>query len=267
MIVTNIRFLSRGTSCGSVLMVVWLLGSVAGCSNAPSIADAYNDMPHGNAAVAYAHLGREYLLRGSFDFAEARLRHAIQLNPKLAAAHHDLAVVCTKLGNWGEADKEYRIALELTPNDPTAIYNYATLLYNQGHYPEAEVRLLAVVANPQADTHPQSYEALGWISLKKNDTAKAEGYFRQALDLSPNMPGALLDLAKIYLDSKRLDLAQSSFQHYQELVHDTPEGLWFGIQMARAQENGALATDYSQRLRLKFPDSEQARQLYAERHH
>ena len=251
----------------SVPVLIGLALWLAGCAHPTSIADAYNATPR-NAADAYASLGHQYLLRGTFDLAEARLLHAIHLNPELPAAHHDLAIVYTALGRFDDADREYRVALNLTPTDPTALYNYATLLYNRGHYPEAATQLqILITANPQADNRAQAYEALGLIAVKNKDLTQAEIDFKQALNMTPTLSRSWLALATLYLDTKRVDLARDSFQHYQSITHDTPEGLWFGIRIARARGDDTLVADYSQRLRIKFPDSDQARQLYAERHH
>ncbi|CAK0762465.1 type IV pilus assembly protein PilF [Gammaproteobacteria bacterium] len=249
-----------------ILVAAGLLVLLTGCAGrTPAVADVYDAAPR-NAAEAYANLGRQYLLRDSLDLAEARLQHAITLNPDLPAAHHDLAVVYTKWGNIEAADKEYLLALKLVPNDPTTLYNYATLLYNQGHYPEAEAQLQIVVANPKADNRAQAYEALGLIALKANNSTKAESYFGQALGIAPYQPRTLLELAQLSLNAGHLPLARTYFQRYQEIAHDTPEGLWLGVLLERAQGDEKMVADYSQRLRVKFPDSLQARQLYAERH-
>ncbi|CAK0757477.1 type IV pilus assembly protein PilF [Gammaproteobacteria bacterium] len=252
-------------SWGRTLVGAGLLIFATGCAGpSNSVADAYESKPR-NPAEAYANLGRQYLLRDSLDLALTRLQRAIRLNPDLPAAHHDLAVVYSKMGNLDAAGDEYRIALKLIPRDPTTLYNYATLLYNQGNYSEAETQLQTLISNPTADNRTQAYEALGLIAIKLGDSAKAEGYLEQSLRTDANQPRALLELAQIALDGGRLPQAKNYFRRYQEIVHDTPEGLWFGVLLERAQGDDRMVADYSQRLRVKFPDSPQARQLYAER--
>lgn len=239
--------------------------TLAGCSSTPTtVANIYDEKPR-NAAENYAYLGRQYIFQNSLDLAEARLKHAISLDPELPAAHHDLAVVYTKMGNFDAADEQYHLALQFAPNDSIILYNYATLLYNQGRYPDAETQLLALVTNPAADNRAQAYEALGLIALKSDNSAKAESYFSQALGIAAELPRTLLELIKLALNAGRLPLAQSYLQRYQEIARDTPEGLWLGILLGRSQGDAAMVADYSQRLRVKFPDSPQARQLYAER--
>jgi len=259
----NTHSLSRVCRCTLLGTGLFLL--VTGCASPPtSIADAYESKPR-SAAEAYANLGRQYLLQNSIDLALARLQRAIHLDPDLPAAHHDLAVVYSKMGNLDAADSEYLLALKLIPADPTTLYNYATFLYNQGRYSDAETQLQMLISNSKADNRAQAYEALGLIALKTNDSAKAEGYFGQSLRIASNQPRALLELAQLTLNEGRLSQARNYLQRYQDLARDTAEGLWLGIFLERAQGDERKVADYSQRLRVKFPDSPQARQLYAER--
>jgi len=249
---------------GLILGVILL--NITGCATTPSgtVANVYDEKPS-NAAENYAYLGRQYLFQNSLDLAEARLQHALKLDPELPAAHHDLAVVYTKMGRFDSADDQYRLALQFAPTDYTILYNYATLLYNQGRYDESEKQLLALIANPDAVNRAQAYEALGLIAIKNNQIEQAEVYFGQALGIAAELPRTLLELTKLSITAERLSLARSYLQRYQEIARDTPEGLWTGILLGRAQNDSAMVSDYSQRLRVKFPDSPQARQLYAER--
>lgn len=48
------------------------------------------------------------------------LRKAVELNPSSAAAHGSLALWHETMGDWGAAEREYLINIELDKNDPTA---------------------------------------------------------------------------------------------------------------------------------------------------
>lgn len=52
-----------------------------------------------------------------WDEAIFRWTKAIELNPRSAAAHNNLAVAYEKKGLWEEARKLYEAALELSPNN------------------------------------------------------------------------------------------------------------------------------------------------------
>ncbi len=59
-----------------------------------------------------------------WDEAIFRWKKAILSNPDSAAAHNNLAVAYEKKGLWDEAQKEYEIALKLSPKDPQIKANY-----------------------------------------------------------------------------------------------------------------------------------------------
>jgi TolB-like protein/tetratricopeptide (TPR) repeat protein len=64
-------------------------------------------------------------------------RKALELDPELAEAHALLGDIYQKQWQWAEAEAEYRRALELKPNDPSANLGYASWLLCQGRTEEA----------------------------------------------------------------------------------------------------------------------------------
>jgi len=64
-------------------------------------------------------------------------RKALELDPELAEAHVLLADIHQKQWEWTEAETEYKLALDLRPNDPGAHQGYATWLMCQGRMDEA----------------------------------------------------------------------------------------------------------------------------------
>jgi len=68
--------------------------------------------------VGYYNLGRAYAQVNKLQEAEEALRTAIQLEPKLAAAHYQLGVVLTSTGRREEAMGAFRRARDLDPASP-----------------------------------------------------------------------------------------------------------------------------------------------------
>ncbi len=68
--------------------------------------------------VGYYNLGRAYAQVNKLREAEEALRTAIQLEPKLAAAHYQLGVVLTSTGRREEAKGAFRRARDLDPASP-----------------------------------------------------------------------------------------------------------------------------------------------------
>lgn len=72
-------------------------------------------------ANTYYEIGKVYH-RYSENFEEAvkYLKRALKLDPKHAAAHHELGEVLRKSGHYAEAIREYRTTLRLNPQDSAA---------------------------------------------------------------------------------------------------------------------------------------------------
>jgi TolB-like protein/DNA-binding winged helix-turn-helix (wHTH) protein len=101
----------------------------------PTFAPAYVGL-----AAAYESLGSVY---GGVSPSETRpsvisaARKALNLDPQLAAAHVLLAGTYQREWQWKDAEEEYRLALELKPNDARAHREFAFWLLSQGRLKEA----------------------------------------------------------------------------------------------------------------------------------
>lgn len=88
----------------------------------PSFAQAYASL-----ALAY-NVGRSYLPAEesrTLHNGKAEAERAVQLNPRLSEVHVALAVVNANTFDWASAEREFKIALEINPNDANAHYFYA----------------------------------------------------------------------------------------------------------------------------------------------
>ena len=101
-----------------------------------------------NYARAYAGLADSYALLCGYDSsvpadavmpkARAAAVHAIELDPGLAEGHTALAVIAQNYDwDWQTAEREYRRAIELTPNYATAHHWYGEFLALQGRFDDA----------------------------------------------------------------------------------------------------------------------------------
>ncbi len=98
-------------------------------------------------ALAYAGLADAYLVAGAYgaipnDTAltrgKAAAARALQLNDRLASAHYALATVETWYNwDWGSAEREFRRALELNPNDALGRNWYGGYLSLRGRHEDA----------------------------------------------------------------------------------------------------------------------------------
>ncbi|HID56553.1 TPA: tetratricopeptide repeat protein [Candidatus Poribacteria bacterium] len=85
---------------------------LAGCGARRNLIEEYNDFA---IRAAKAGLWRE---------AAFRWEKIVQINPKNAKAHNNLAVAYEALGRYDDAEREYRKALELDPANKAIQRNY-----------------------------------------------------------------------------------------------------------------------------------------------
>jgi type IV pilus assembly protein PilF len=87
---------------------------------------------------------------------------------------------------------------------------------------------------------------------------KAEGYFRQALQVNPEYAPALQEMQKISYHHQQFMSARAFLERYLSVSKHTAETLWFAYQTERALGNAQAADDYKQQLLTLFPASKEA---------
>ena len=93
-------------------------------------------------------------LKGRLRDAVGLLERVVQLQPKLVAAHCNLGVVHTALGEIGEAAASYRRALEIEPDMADTHHNLGNALLRGGSLDEALLSFRRAVAlRPQHAAH------------------------------------------------------------------------------------------------------------------
>jgi tetratricopeptide (TPR) repeat protein len=154
-----------------------------------------------NYAQAYAGLADCYILLGPNDVLPAKevyplartaALRALQLDDTLAEAHASLGFV-RLLYDWNpiQAEKEFRRAIELNPNYPTAHHWYAYDL----------------------------------VAMKRSDEAIAE--IRRALELDPVSPIINTDVGQILLLARHPDEAIAQCQKAISLDAQFPQVYWY----------------------------------------
>jgi tetratricopeptide (TPR) repeat protein len=157
-------------------------------------------------AEAHAMLGVAYLRQGLYDpspraeagpKAEAAARHALSLDPDLAAAHTVLSrILLLRDWNWTAAASEIGRAIELDPSAPDARSAYALYLRSTGRVAEAILQQqMAHDANP---LNPQWLVFLGdeyQFARRFQDALHA---YERALLLERDYRPAVSSLADVY---------------------------------------------------------------------
>lgn len=234
---------------------------LAGCAQSNTRPDA----PGRSAAQDNVELATLYMREGQKAVALDVLLKALEQDPTLPVAHNTIAVLYESLGESDKADRHFRRALSLDPKDSLAHNNYGSFLCRNQRWDEAEGHFLKAAANPLYDTPEKAYTNAGTCSYSAKNTAKAEEYWRKALEVNPRFPEALLHMARLSVAQQEHLRARAYLQRLHEVVKPIPESLWLGIQTERALGDKNAEASYTLFLRNNFPDSPQAKQLQENR--
>jgi type IV pilus assembly protein PilF len=237
--------------------------ALSACSSIPNSSDIKPDVNEGPDTLAETNLklGIGYLQQGQRDLALSKLQRAIELDPKLAKAHYAIAILYDQLGQTDLALQHAERAVSLDPQDSAAHLNYGTFLCKQNQLDKADEQFQMVFKNPLYASPEAAYENAGVCAMRVPDPAKAEQYFRSALQLNPKLPITLYQMAVLHYQTERYLQARAYLQRYAEVSQHTPQSLWLGIKVERQLGDRNTASGYALQLKSKFPDSEEVHLL------
>jgi tetratricopeptide (TPR) repeat protein len=130
-------------------------------------------------------LGSVYRMKDDFPNAIIYLQKARTLAPNDPAPMIRLAGVLALSGQKTEALDIYRQALKVTPNDASTLNNTAYLMAETGGNLDDALTLAQKAVKIDAN-QPSYNDTLGWIYLKKNQTANAVQVFRSLTEFYPD---------------------------------------------------------------------------------
>ena len=173
---------------------------------------------------------------------------AIELNPKNAGYHHNLALLLMQTGRAAEAGDELRKTIELDPSNSSRRINLSNFLGSRGDLQGAELvlreglkqapndasllnalawslaergvkldealdlALQAVKAEPENGAY---LDTLGWIHYKRGDYNEAEAQLAKAIERFGKSPGAAdawVHLGAVYERKNETDKAIAAYR-------------------------------------------------------
>lgn len=103
-------------------------------------------------AIAWRELGSALIFWGELDEAAQALGRVVAIDPRAVSAWHDLGIVRARLGDAGGAERAFRRAIALAPEEPRPRVALAALLVRQRRLDRAlaEYRALERLDLPEA---------------------------------------------------------------------------------------------------------------------
>ncbi|MDX2099727.1 MAG: tetratricopeptide repeat protein, partial [Leptolyngbyaceae cyanobacterium bins.59] len=133
-------------------------------------------------AQHFAEQGAQQQLTGQIDAAWRNYQNALNLDPTLLVAHHNLALLCQGEGNLSCATEHYQRVLRLDPHHWQTYYNLGNLYDEQGQFKKAAEYYRKVISG--ADL-PLKVDAANNLSRLYN----LEGQYQKAAQVaSPLLP-------------------------------------------------------------------------------
>lgn len=192
-------------------------------------------------ALAYTGLADCYTLLSDFGYipptkgylkAKGYVEEALKLDDNLAEAHTSLASIKAVIyWDWSGAESQYRKAIELNPNYPTAHQWYATHSLLMGNFDQA----LAEIRKAQ-QLDPLSLginKDFGAILLFSGQYPEAREQCRKTLQIDPSFLVMSTYIAQTYEMEQRYDEALAEIKRAHEIAPDDAE-ITYGLAQAYA---------------------------------
>jgi Tfp pilus assembly protein PilF len=152
---------------------------------------------------------------------------AIALNPQNFDAHYALGSIYFKRKELIEAEREFRVAAELDPNNGETLNYLGRTLMLQGRGPEAIEVLKKVTTLPLYGKPDIAFTDLGAVMESEGDIAGAVEAYKSALRTDPpNIPRSFiyLWLGRLYMKQGDIPKAQSALSQAKALDPDGTVG-------------------------------------------
>lgn len=151
-----------------------------------------------------------------------QLKLAIDAAPDFFDAHNEMAVQYMRANDLAKADSALTEALRIRPNSPEALLNRSIILFRNGRFEDAEVRLRDLAA--ATDAKPFVYFYLGRTLTKLGKFDDAETQLNKAVKLGGSeLREAHRMLAMLFIEKDDRPRAAAALEMYLSLFPEAPD--------------------------------------------
>ena len=182
-------------------------------------------------ALAHAGIADTYIILGAYDYgvlaprdaypqAKSAALRAIELDPELPGPHAALATALFNYDyDWVGAEREFKQALQLDPNDAQTNHWYSLFLATQGRMNEARAAItIARDRDPESPVVATSYARHLYFARQFQASVAA---YRQTLERRPNFVTAHAGIGLAFVALQQYD---SALAHYELANRLLPAG-------------------------------------------
>ena len=212
-------------------------------------------------AAANVNLGVAYMQQGNYQLALDKLNRAKLAKNDYAPAYNALGLLHQRLGDPQQAERNFKQAIKLNPEDSRALNNYGLFLCQENRIEEANSVFLKAAENPFNSKPEIAITNAGTCAYSNGQYDEAKSYFRKALEKNPRVSPALIQLAELSYEQNEYVDARQYLQRYEDISNHTSRSLWLGIQIENELGDKDKLSSYALLLRNKFPESKEAELL------
>lgn len=246
-------------------MALAMAAHLTACSSSPARDEAAertnSPLNELSASQIYIEKGVHYMDEGYYDIALRDLTRAVELDSDNSEAHNALAVLYQKVDDYPNAETSFKKAISIKSDNYAARNNYGRFLCTQGRYPEAFAQFQQVIGTKLYPTPWIPLTNAGICAHTAGKKTDAESYLREALDIQPNFPPALLEMARLNHEAGQNMSARAFLERYFSAAGKTPESLQLGIEIETSMGNLNGASEYQQarrHMRVRTPRPDEA---------
>jgi len=159
---------------------------------------------------SYLRSGLDYVARGKLREASIQFLNAIQIDPRWAEPHYQLAKVALRLSDYGTARLEFEQVVQLAPENLDAHAQWGYLLLDEGKVIEARDQADLVLAKQPKNADAILLKAEVHSELQEPDLALQEA--RQAIALAPDNARAYVTESAILIQTKKYPEAEAGLR-------------------------------------------------------
>ena len=215
-----------------------------------------------NYALAYQGLAMAYRSspaygsmspQEAFPKAKEAAQKALSLDPSMSTAYASLASIkATYDWDFPGAEREYKHAIQLSPNNAEIHYSYGNFLVAMGRTDEALVELRNAFQIDPSSLNIQTN--IGWALYIAGRTDEAAAQLRRVIERDPSFARAHLNMGEILEEQGRHSEAIASIQKARDLSKDPLAEMALGHAFAsagRRDEAVKVAMELEEKVRQK----------------
>lgn len=234
-------------ACGAALVL-------SACATSPERMGSREPTDQERAAQLNLGLAAGYIEQGDYEVALERLQRAERLSPSSAEVQSMLGLLYEQIRRPALAQQHYERSVRLAPESGSALNNYGAWLCRSGRPAEADQWFRRALDDPFYRTPTAALSNAGACALAAGNTTAAEGYLRRVVELEPNNPEVLLQLAKLQVRNGDFMRARAFIQRREAVAEMDPEALELAALVEDRLGDRSSADRYRSRLRSQFPE-------------